>query len=296
MEDRVKAPEAAPGFRCGLAVLVGRTNAGKSTLLNALVGSKVSIVTPKPQTTREAVQGVVNRAEGQIVFVDTPGFFKTHASALVESLHRKARQALSDVDVVVHVADPSRPLGAEDEMVIEALREIQQPKILCLSKKDLKKRPHRKAWVVHFPAYAEVLDVSAVSKNNLKRLCRTILRHLPVGHALYPPEQTSNVHRDFQIGEIIREKVYLLTQDEVPYRTAVEMHGVEERLDAKGQARLDVKASLLAANERYQRMLIGAQGQMIQRIGTAARIELEQTFARKVFLDLDVMVSQHAIE
>ena len=290
--EQPKKVSAPPPFRCGLAVLVGRTNAGKSTLLNALVGTKVSIVTSKPQTTRETPQGVVNRPEGQIVFVDTPGFFKTHASKLVDSLHQRARAALKDVDVIVHVADPSRPLGPEDEMVLEALRGLPQPKILCLSKKDLKRRPHRKAWVPHFPGYADVVDVSAVTESNLKKLCRAILPHLPTGAALYPPDQLSNVHRDFQIGEIIREQVYLLTDEEVPYRTSIEVDSVADSTSQKGEPILDIKAAIVAASDRYQRMLIGAEGRKIKQIGTAAREELEKTFAKKVFLDLDVIVGK----
>lgn len=287
-----------PSFRCGLAALVGRTNAGKSTLLNALVGTKISIVTPKPQTTRDTLQGVVNRPEGQIVFVDTPGFFKTHASALVDSLHARALEVVKDVDVVVHVADPSRALGPEDEMVLAALESLKQPKILCLTKKDLHQRPHRKEWAPHFSKYAEVIDVSALAGNNLKKLCRLILLHLPAGHALYPPDQVSNAHRTYQIGEIIREQVYLLTDEEVPYRTAVQVDRVDEvRSREKGAPPvLQVRAVIFTANERYQRMLIGAGASMIKQITTAARQELKRALGLEVILDVDVIVSPRLLE
>jgi GTP-binding protein Era len=285
---------AAPDsqFRAGLAVLVGRTNVGKSTLLNALVGRKICIVTPKPQTTRDPIQGVVHRPEGQIVFVDTPGFFKTHASRLVDRLHERARQALKGIDVVVHVVDPSRAIGPEDEMVLEALQAVTQPRVLCLNKADLPDRPYAGAWKARQAEYAAVHEVSAYTGQGLEALTQGILALLPVGPPLYPENQITNAHRNFLLAELIREKVYLLMDDEVPYRTAVEVGSVQERLDKQGQPLVHVKATLLAANPRYQRMLIGAGGRRIAQIGKAARQEMEALLGRKVFLDMDVMVDR----
>jgi len=284
-------PQAAE-TRCGLAVLVGRTNVGKSTLLNALVGRKLSIVTPKPQTTREPIQGVVNRPEGQIVFVDTPGFFKTHANRLVDRLHERARRALQGIDVVVHVVDPSRAIGPEDEMVLEALQGLTQPRLLCLNKSDLPERPHAEAWLARRESYAGTYEVSAYTGQGLEDLVQGILRHLPVGPRLYPEDQITNAHQRFLIGEIIREKVYLLMDEEVPYRTAVEVHAVEEAHDRQGRPMYHIKASILAANPRYQRMLIGVGGRRIREIGQAARVDLEAQLGRKVFLDMDVLVDR----
>ncbi|NGO39508.1 GTPase Era [Limisphaera ngatamarikiensis] len=281
-----------PETRCGLAVLVGRTNVGKSTLLNALVGRKVSIVTPKPQTTRDPIQGVVNRPEGQIVFVDTPGFFKTHANRLVERLHERARRALQGIDVVVHVVDPSRAIGPEDEMVWEALQGVTQPRLLCLNKSDLPERPYVDAWKQRRDQYAGWYEVSAYTGQGLEDLVQGILQHLPVGPRLYPEDQITNAHQRFLIGEIIREKVYLLMDEEVPYRTAVEVHAVEESRDRQGRPMYHIKASILAANPRYQRMLIGAGGRRIREIGQAARVDLEAQLGRKVFLDMDVLVDR----
>lgn len=290
-ESPVTSTPIAPR-RCGLAVLVGRTNVGKSTLLNALVGRKLSIVTPKPQTTREAIQGVVHRPEGQIVFVDTPGFFKTHANRLVDRLHERAKRALQGIDVVVHVVDPSRPLGPEDEMVLEALRGVTQPRLLCLNKSDLPDRPFADAWKTRQPEYAGCYEVSAYTGQGLEELVRGILQHLPEGPPLYPKDQVTNAHQHFLIGEIIREKVYLMMDDEVPYRTAVEVHAVEETQDKTGRPMVHIKATILAANPRYQRMLIGAGGRRIREIGQAARLDLEAQLGRKVFLDMDVLVDR----
>jgi len=279
-------------FRCGLAALVGRTNAGKSTILNALTGSKITIVSPKPQTTRENIHGIVNRPEGQIVFVDTPGFYDAGGFKLAMTLHEKARQALKDVDVIVHVADPSRAIGREDKMTIEALSGLKQPKILCLNKSDLANRPHVDGWMQMSGNYRAVVDVSGLKRLNLEALVQAVIVCLPEGPPLYPEGQITNASREFAAGEIIREKIYLLTGQEVPYKTAVEVGAIETRQDREGRPMVVVKASIITCSEHYQRMLIGAGGRKISELGTAARKELEAFFGTKVFLDMDVVVDR----
>lgn len=286
----------AKPFRCGLAVLVGRTNAGKSTLLNALVGTKVSIVTPRPQTTRETIHGVVNRPGGQIVFVDTPGFFKTHASALVEKLHQRAKEALADVDVIVHVADPTRPIGEEDEIVLAVLAKQHKPKILCLNKSDVPYRRYRSPWYMKQKDYAAVIEVSAIDRQNLDPLVGEIIKHLPAGEPLYPAEQVSNATREFSFAEVIREQIYLQTGEEVPYRTSVELDGIEEATSKTGKAVLRVKATILTPSDRYQRMLIGAQARMVKSLRLAAQSQLRKLAGKKVLLDLDVLVDKKMLK
>ena len=285
-----------PNFHSGMAVLVGRTNAGKSTLLNALVGSKVSIVTPRPQTTRETLHGVVNRTEGQIVFVDTPGFFKTHASALVEKLHKRAKEAMADVDVIVHVADPTRPIGEEDEIVLAVLAKQQKPKILCLNKSDVPYRRYRSPWFMKQNDYAAVVEVSAIDRKNLEPLVAAIIKHMPVGPALYPPEQVSNATREFSFAEIIREQVYLQTGEEVPYRTSVELDSIEEATSKTGKPLLRVKATILTPSDRYQRMLIGAKARMVKSLRLAAQSQLRKFAGKKVALDLEVLVDKKMLK
>ncbi len=278
--------------KSGFAVLVGRTNVGKSTLLNALVGTKIAIVTPKPQTTRDTYHGIVNRPEGQIVFVDTPGIFKTEPNKLVKNLHHKVREALEGIDVVVHVVDPTRAIGAEDQRVIELVDHVTQPKILVLNKLDLD-RPFRDAWLERGPKYVSVVELSALTGKSVELLVQAILRHLPVGPPQYPEGQLTNVTNEFWIAELIREKIYLQTGQEVPYTATVQLEKVEDRTDKAGHPLLYIKAVILTTDDRHQRMLIGAGGSKIREIGSAARKELEVAMNRKVFLDLAVLVDEH---
>lgn len=289
-------PSPPPATRAGLAVMVGRANAGKSTLLNALVGCKVSIVTPKPQTTRDPIHGVITRPEGQIVLVDTPGIFQTTANPLVEKLHLKVHQALQDIDVLLHVVDPSREPGPEEHLVTDLLARITQPRILCLTKADLPHRPARAHWQARAPDYAALFEVSAFNGQNLEPLVQTLLRFMPEGPLLYPPEQTSNLTQSTWIAEIIREKAYLLLGQEMPYYTRIEVDRVESRVTKTGEPLLAITAAILTDTERRQRMIIGAGGRKIGQIGRAARQELERWLSQKVFLDLTVLVDRRLFQ
>lgn len=279
-------------FRSGLAVLIGRTNAGKSTLINALVGAPVSIVTPRPQTTRHPVHGVVHRPGGQVVFVDTPGFFKTHKSSLVDALHQRAQEALQGIDVVVHVVDPTRDTGEENDMVNAVLARVSQPKILCLTKLDIPKRPFREAWLRLAPTYDAVVEVSGLTGTGTEELASVLLERMPEGPELYPVGQKTNTTIDFQAAELIREKVYLYTGEEVPYRTQVELDSIEEKLGADGIPVVHVNAAVVTPNERYQRMLIGTGARKIRQIRLAAQRGLRDLMGKKVALELDVIIDR----
>ena len=311
--------ETTSNFKSGLAVLVGRTNVGKSTLLNALVGTKIAIVTSKPQTTRDTIHGIVHRPEGQIVFVDTPGIFKTQPSRLVSNLHHKVRDAIEGIDVIVHVVDPTRAIGPEDNMVNDIVDRVAQPRILCLNKLDLPDRYYRESWleraqdvVAAVPAagpsgapsssggasvpacgrYASVVELSALTGKNVELLIQAIFRHLPVGPPQYPDGQVTNATNEFWIAEVIREKLYLQTSQEIPYTASVQVEQVEDRNDKQGKPLLYIKAAILTTDERYQRMLIGQGARKIKNIGSAARKELEVAMNCKVFLDLAVLVDE----
>ncbi len=278
-------------LKSGFAVLVGRTNVGKSTLLNALVGTKIAIVTPKPQTTRDTYHGIVNRPEGQIVFVDTPGIFKTQPSRLVANLHHKLRDAIEGIDVIVHVVDPTRSIGTEDQRVSELVSHVPHPKILVLNKSDLPDRYHRDSWLERAAGkYANVVEVSALTGKGVDLVIQAIFRHLSVGPAQYPAGQVTNVTNEFWISELIREKLYLKTNQEVPYTASVHVETVEDRKDKSGKPLVYIKAVILTTDDRHQRMLIGQGARKIKDIGSFARKELEVAMNKKVFLDLDVLV------
>jgi GTP-binding protein Era len=282
--------ESPANLKSGFAVLVGRTNVGKSTLLNALVGTKIAIVTPKPQTTRDTYHGIVHRPEGQIVFVDTPGIFKTQPSKLVQNLHHKVRDALEGIDVIVQVVDPTRAIGSEDQRVNDLVDRSVLPKILVLNKLDLPDRYYRDTWLERGPKYASVVEVSALKDKNIGLIIQAIFRHLPVGPPQYPEGQITNVTNEFWIGELIREKLYLQTNQEVPYTAAVQVEQVEDRKDKQGKPLVYIKAVVLTIDDRHQRMLIGQHARKIKEIGSAARKELEVAMNKKVFLDLDVLI------
>ena len=288
--------ESPQDLKSGFAVLVGRTNVGKSTLLNALVGTKIAIVTPKPQTTRDTYHGIVHRPEGQIVFVDTPGIFKTQPSRLVQNLHHKVRDALEGIDVIIQVVDPTRTIGNEDQRVNDLVDRVPHPKILVLNKSDLPDRYYRDTWLERGPKYASVIELSALTGKNVDRLIQAIFRHLPVGPAQYPVGQVTNVTNEFWISELIREKLYLQTNQEVPYTASVHVDQVEDRKDKQGKPLVYIKAAILTTDDRHQRMLIGQHAKKIKEIGSAARKELEVALNKKVFLDLDVFIDNGWME
>ena len=283
-------------LKSGFAVLVGRTNVGKSTLLNALVGTKIAIVTPKPQTTRDPYHGIVTRPEGQVVFVDTPGFFKTTPHKLVSNLHHKVRDALEGIDVVLHVVDPTRAIGSEDQRVIEMVGHVPHPHTLLLNKSDLPACYFRESWLARAPQYASVVELSALTGKNVDRLLNEIFKLLPVGPLHYPAGQVSNVTNEFWIAELIREKLYLKTNQELPYTATVQVELVEDRQDKAGRPLVYIKAVILTTDDRHQRMLIGEGARKIRDIGSFARKELEVAMNKKVFLDLAVLVDKNWME
>jgi GTP-binding protein Era len=284
-------------LKSGFAVLVGRTNVGKSTLLNALVGTKIAIVTPKPQTTRDSYHGIVTRPGiGQVVFVDTPGFFKTQPSKLVANLHHRVRDAVEGIDLVVHVVDPSRSIGPEDQRVLDMVEQIAQPKILCINKSDLPSKPFRETWLKRGEKYASVVEVSARNGDGVEFLLRAIFRHLPEGVPHYPDGRVTNVTNEFWISELIREKIYLQTSEELPYTATVQVEAIEDRKSKSGDKLVYIKAAVLTTDDRYKAMLVGAGGRKIKNIGSAARKELEVAMNRKVFLDLAVIVDDEWLD
>ncbi|MBI5793711.1 GTPase Era [Candidatus Uhrbacteria bacterium] len=275
--------------KSGFVVMIGRSNVGKSTLLNALVGSKIAITTPKPQTTRLPIQGIVTRDEGQIVFIDTPGVLKGARDMLSKKLGQMVRASLCHVDVIAYVVDPSREIGDEEREVMRLIESIDKPKILVINKMDLDKKPFLDFYKDLAAYFTSVIEVSALRGTQVGQLIQEIFTHLPEGEAYYPEDQLTNVPNKFWLAELIREKLFLRLRQEVPYTTHVEVEDVDERENGV----IYIKATIFTTEERYKRMIIGAKGQGIKEIGQSVRHELELAMDAKVFLDLTVDVDPH---
>lgn len=283
-----------PKQKAGFVVLVGRSNVGKSTLLNALVGTKVAITTPKPQTTRLPVQGILTREDGQIVFVDTPGHMKKAKDHLTKKLLEATKESLKDVDAIVYVADPTRSIGDEERSVLAMIRDIAKPKILAINKCDLteKERPFTDHFRDLSGEFDAVVEVSAMTGRNVNSLADILFDSAPEGEPFYPLNQLTNMPNDVWLAELIREKLFLRLRQEVPYTTHVEV----EEIDTREDGTLYVRATIYTTEERYKRMIIGKGGQGIREIGQSTRNELEAVMNRKIFLDLTVEVDAHWVE
>jgi len=283
---QIVTPEIDPSIkkRSGFAVLVGRSNVGKSTLVNNLIGTKVAITSPKPQTTRQMIHGVLHDPRGQIVFVDTPGVFEKAHDRLTKRLNSTARESLRDIDVVVYVADPTRPIGNEEHIVLRLLDTTDVPKIMAINKTDLRNPPFVSSYMAMADRFDKVLEVSGLRGRGLKPLIDAVFELLPEGEPVYPEYQFSNIEHKAWLAELIREKVMIQMHEEIPYSVTVEIREMEKRANGI----LFIKAAILTNAERYRGMIIGAGGRKVKEIGTAARKELSQIMDCKVYLELEV--------
>jgi len=273
----------------GFVALVGRPNAGKSTLLNRLVGQKIAIVSDKPQTTRNRIAGVRNYSEGQVVFVDTPGVHRPLHRLNVRMVDA-ALDALRQVDVVVAVVDASEPAGGGDRYLMDVLKNARQPRLLALNKVDRLQKERLLPLIERYArdgGFADIVPISALDGDNVDRLEHVILSHLPDGEPLYPDDYLTDQPERFFVAELVREQVLQHTRAELPFASAVIVDRFEEA-DAKGILRL--YCTILVERDSQKGIIVGKAGSMIKAIGTAARVELERFFDLKVFLDLRVKV------
>lgn len=275
--------------RCGYAALVGRPNVGKSTLLNQLVGYKVSAIADKPQTTRYRIEGIVTREDHQIVFVDTPGLHRGGKALLNRVINAQARAALEEVDVIVWLVEAGR-WTEEDDYVLQLLERVAQPVVLAVNKID---RLPRREEVLGFIAsvkdrrdFRAIVPLAALPGENLDRLEKAVVELLPESDFIYPEDQITDRPVRFIAAELIREQIMRLLQEEVPYSVAIEIESFEEE---PGLTR--IAAVVLVEREGQKGIVIGKQGAMLKRIGTAARHSLEEFLGGKVFLKLWVKVS-----
>lgn len=275
-------------FKSGFVSLVGRPNAGKSTLLNALVGQKVAIVADKPQTTRTAIQGVLTLPDAQIVFVDTPGIHKAD-SPLNKRLMDTVRASLEERDLLLFLVDATRDPAPEDRRAVDLIRKTGTPVLLVLNKIDLVKEKARLLPLIeHYRAiydFADYVPVSAAKHQGLDELRRMILERLPEGPAYFPEDYVTDQPERFLAAELIREKVLLATRQEVPHSVAVMVDQWEE---TRGLTR--IYATIRVERDGQKGIVIGAKGAMLKKIGTLAREEMERLFGVKIFLDLHVRV------
>ncbi len=276
--------------RFGYVSLVGRPNAGKSTLMNRLVGTKIAIVSDKPQTTRNRILGVrTYDGRGQVVYLDTPGIHRPQHRMNVRMLDA-ARDAMRDVDVIGLVMDVTEKTGRGDMFAVDMTKRADRPVVLILNKVDLVARPKLlpmiDAWHKGF-GFTEIVPVSAETGENVDRLEQAFLDHLPEGEPQYPGDYLTDKPERFFVAELVREQVLRHTRNELPYTTAVVVDKFEEP-DESGLMRL--YCSILVERESQKPIVVGRGGDMVKRIGTGARLELERFFDTRVYLDLRVKV------
>ena len=277
-------------FKSGFVAIVGRPNAGKSTLVNALVESKVSIVTPVPQTTRNRILGILHRPEAQVIFMDTPGVHKP-LSRLNEQMMNFVRQALSDRDLAVLIVDASEKYGKGDEFVINLLNEYSPRTILALNKVDRVHKPDLLPLMERYSKlynFEEIIPISALHNDGLDVLLKAVIQRLPEGPQYFPTDEYTDQPERFLAAEIIREKVIVHTKHEMPYVTAVLIDAFEE-----GPTITRIHATIVVEKDSQKPIVIGAGAARLKEIGTQARLELEKLFPPKVYLELYVKVQPH---
>ena len=277
-------------IKSGFVAIVGRPNAGKSALINALVGAKVSIVTAVPQTTRNRILGIVNRPYAQIVFMDTPGIHKP-LSRLNEQMMVFVRQALEERDLALLIVDASAEFGKGDEFAIRLIKQYAPKTILLLNKIDLISKPNLLPLMERYSNlydFEEIFPISARNGEGLSELLEAVVKLLPEGPQYFPPDVYTDQPERFLASEIIREKVIRHTHQELPYATAVP---IEEFVETETITR--IHATVIVEKDSQRPIVIGAGGARIKQIGIEARQELEKLFPPKVFLDLHVKVKPH---
>lgn len=276
-------------MKAGFVALVGRPNAGKSTLLNRLVGEKLAIVSDKPQTTRNRIRGARTYPEGQVIFVDTPGVHRPLHRLNVRMVDA-ALDTLREVDVVAVVVDATEAPGGGDRFLMDVIRKVTVPRVLALNKVDAVEKARLLPIIERYDrdvGFADIVPVSALTGENVDRLEQVMLAHLPEGEPLYPEDFLTDQPERFFVAEMVREQVLQQTHAELPFSTAVVVDKFEEA-DERGLMRL--YCTILVERASQKPILVGHGGSMIKTIGTAARHELERFFDTRVFLDLHVKV------
>ncbi len=277
--------------KSGFVALIGRPNVGKSTFVNKVLGKKISIISNKPQTTRNKIQGIYTTDTEQIIFIDTPGIHKPHHQ-LGEFMNKESLSTLNDVDMILLIIDGTSPFGSGDEFVIKELKNVKTPVYLVVNKIDLVKDKKKLIEnVVKFQDaydFCEVFYISALNGENVNLLLESMVENLDEGPEYYPADQISDHPESFVISEIIREKVLQLTKEEVPHSVAVALDSMKANDDDNNL--IDIHATIYVERQSQKKIIIGHGGQMIKQIGTLARKEIVILLGQKVYLELWVKV------
>ncbi|MDI3311128.1 MAG: GTPase Era [Thermoanaerobacterium sp.] len=276
-------------FKSGFAALIGRTNVGKSTLLNALLNEKVAITSDKPQTTRNTIQGILRGEDYQVIFIDTPGIHKPKHK-LSEFMIESVKKTLAEVDLIIYMVEPDVEVGPGDKYIIDHLINIETPVILVINKIDTVSHETVDMSIQIFKQlydFKDVLPISALKNMNIDLLKHTIVSYIPEGPQYFPSDYITDRPEKFLVSEIIREKILNYLEDEVPHGVYVEVDSMKTRED---KDILDIEAFIYCEKESHKAIIIGKNGQMLRKIGSSARIELESLFGQKIYLDLWVKV------
>ena len=275
-------------FKSGFISIIGRPNVGKSTLLNALLGEKIAIISDKPQTTRNRILGIVNQPAAQLVFMDTPGIHKP-MHKMNEFMVKTALATYNEVDVILMLVEATEPPGGGDKFIIETLSQVKTPVFLLINKVDLIKKEALLPLIQEYSKlynFVEIIPVSAL-KNDLGGLLDAILKRLPQGPKYFPDDQLTDQPERFIVSELIREKVFALTKEEIPYSTAVVIEEMKEEPDITR-----ITAIIYVERDSQKGILIGKGGGMLKKIGTLARQDAEKLLGAKIFLQLWVKVKK----
>ncbi|MBD3307585.1 GTPase Era [candidate division KSB3 bacterium] len=282
----------AEGFRSGFISIIGRTNVGKSTLLNRILKQKIAIMSEKPQTTRNKIVGIYHTPHAQIVFIDTPGFHKPK-HRLNEMMLKTTLNTLEGIDVILYLIEPELQIGPGDRYILHLLQGIQTPVMLGINKIDLIPKTHLLPIIDAYSqvsAFQEIIPLSALTDDNVDHLLATLITYLPEGPQYYPEDMVTDQPERFLVAELIREKVLHSTREEIPYSIAVVIDRMTLR---EGQEIVDIDATIYVERPSQKGILIGKSGKMLKRIGTFAREDIERILGTQVFLTLWVKVQKN---
>ncbi|WP_044894762.1 GTPase Era [Bacillus alveayuensis] len=279
------------GYKSGFVSIIGRPNVGKSTFLNRVIGQKIAIMSDKPQTTRNKIQGVYTTEDAQIIFIDTPGIHKPKHK-LGDFMMKVAENALKEVDLILFMINAEEGFGRGDAFIIERLKKINTPVFLVINKIDQVHPDDLLPLIEQYKSlheFAEIVPISALQGNNVETLIAQIKKYLPEGPQYYPADQVTDHPERFIIAELIREKALHLTREEVPHSIAVVIDSIERREDS---STVYVGATIIVERNSQKGIIIGKQGRMLKEIGQRARMDIEALLGSKVFLELWVKVQK----